>query len=108
MLYQVEIQPNKPVSSSEVFNLCANTGEVVSFKVEDNLDKVRYHLEFRDKADKTHVDKALEGIEALGYSVDIKGIQRSPKKGEAVASKKSQSTASSEKSGAAAVRPKSA
>jgi hypothetical protein len=43
--------------------MCANTGEVVSFKVEENLDNVKYHLEFRDKADKTHVDKALEGIE---------------------------------------------
>jgi hypothetical protein len=97
MLYQVEIQPTKPVSSSEVFNLCANTGELVSFKVEDNLDNVKYHLEFREKADKTHVDRALEDIEKQGYSVDIKGIQRSPKKGEPEASKKSQSTASSEK-----------
>ena len=63
-----------------------NTGEVVSFKVEESLDDVKYHLEFRDKADKTHVDKALEDIEKQGYSVEIKGIQRSPKKGEAEAS----------------------
>ena len=88
--------------------MCANTGEVVSFKVEENLDNVKYHLEFRDKADKTHVDKALEGIEKLGCSVDIKGIQKSPKKGEAAVSKKSQSTASSEKSSAVAARSKSA
>jgi hypothetical protein len=69
-----------------VFKLCVNTGEVVSFKVEESLDDVKYHLEFRDKADKTHVDKALEDIEKQGYSVEIKGIQRSPKKGEAEAS----------------------
>jgi hypothetical protein len=91
-----------------VFKLCANTGEVVSFKVEENLDNVKYHLEFRDKADKTHVDKALEGIEQLGCSVDIKGIQKSPKKGETEVSKKCQSTASSEKGSAVAARPKSA
>ena len=86
----------------------SNTGEVVSFKVEENFDKARYHLEFRDKAEKSRLEKDLEGFEKLGYSVDIKEIQKSPKKGEAETSKKSQSTASSEKSGAVAARPKSA
>ena len=88
--------------------MCANTGEVVSFKVEENLDNVKYHLEFKDKSDKLHVDKALADIEKLGYQLDIKGIQKSPKRGGDVVSKKSQSTATSENASAVVARPKSA
>ena len=113
MLYEVEIDPVNPIASRDVLDACGKKADVVSFKVEEDQDKVKYHLQFRDKVDKNHVDSVLEGIEKLGCSVNLQGIKKNDLgeeslKGDKERSKKTQSTVSSERSLPLRTRAKSA
>jgi|LauGreDrversion4_2_1035121.scaffolds.fasta_scaffold4365818_1 hypothetical protein len=52
----------------------ATKADIVSFKLEEDTDNVKYRLQFKDQGNKNKVDNVLQSFENLGCQVNVKEI----------------------------------